>query len=275
MSLETQLHRNRGVMRAARLLEQGWSQRTLAHAVQSERLIRPARGWIALPSADPQLLFAARHGAVLSCVTQAQRLGLWVLREPQPHLAAPRRGTNPDRGGCVIHWGTPLRARLPYELEDPIENVLGHIANCQPHEAALVVWDSALNQQLIDKPTLARFSLSPRARALLAASSSVADSGLETLMRSRLRFLRVRILAQAWILGHRVDFLLGERLVMQIDGAHHVGPQRSADIRHDAELQLRGYTVIRVSYQHVIDDWPAVQDIVMRAIAQGLHLAQG
>lgn len=174
-----------------------------------------------------------------------------------------------------MHWGKPLSTRVPGVLEDPIENVLGHVADCQPYEAALVVWDSALNRGLIDKPTIRRFPLRPRARRLLEDCSPLADSGLETLVRTRLRFLRLRIIAQAWVLGHRVDFLIGERLILQVDGAHHVGVQRSADILHDARLRLQGYTVFRVSYGQIIDDWPAVQELIVRAVAQGLHLTEG
>jgi hypothetical protein len=37
---------------------------------------------------------------------------------------------------------------------------------------------------------------------------------------------------------------------------------------------LAGYHVIRVSYVHLVDDWPAVQDLIMRAVAQGLHLSR-
>ena len=85
-------------------------------------------------------------------------------------------------------------------------------------------------------------------------------------------FLGVRIVPQAWISGHRVDFLIGERLVLQIDGATHTGAQRTADIRHDAELMLMGYHVIRVGYAQVVHDWPAVQQLIMHAVAQGLHL---
>ena len=78
---------------------------------------------------------------------------------------------------------------------------------------------------------------------------------------------------QAWIAGRRVDLLIGERLVLQIDGAHHVGAQREADIEHDAQLMLLGFHVIRVGYQSVVHDWPRVQDQIMRAVAQGLHRA--
>src|SRR5690606_34658000 len=87
------------------------------------------------------------------------------------------------------------------------------------------------------------------ARALVEASGSAAsgpphrsdpfaDAGTETYLRSRLRWLKLRILIQIWVAGHRVDALIGDRLVLQIDGKHHVGAQRSEDIRHDAELRL-------------------------------------
>jgi len=89
----------------------------------------------------------------------------------------------------------------------------------------------------------------------------------------RLRWVRVRILHQVWVAGHRVDFLIGKRLVVQIDGGHHVGAQRDADVAHDAALMLRGYHVLRFSYGQIVEDWPAVQSVVMRAIAQRRHLA--
>lgn len=80
-------------------------------------------------------------------------------------------------------------------------------------------------------------------------------------------------MAQAWLHGHRVDFLIGDRLVLQVDGSQHTGAQRSSDNQHDAELALLGYEVVRVTYTQVIFDWPAVQQRIMRAIAQGRHLA--
>ncbi|HYP73948.1 MAG TPA: DUF559 domain-containing protein, partial [Microbacterium sp.] len=72
--------------------------------------------------------------------------------------------------------------------------------------------------------------------------------------------------------GHRVDFLIGARLILQIDGGTHVGAQRDSDIRHDAQLMLLGYHVIRVGYDQVVGRWHEVQDLIMRAVAQGLHL---
>ena len=66
-------------------------------------------------------------------------------------------------------------------------------------------------------------------------------------------------------------FLIGERLVLQIDGGHHVGHQRDRDNAHDARLRLMGYHVIRVGYTQMMDDWAAVQESIMQAVARGLH----
>lgn len=146
------------------------------------------------------------------------------------------------------------------------------VASCQPHEAALTVWDSAVRQGLVTKAELARLPLGPAGRAVLAAAEEFTDSGIETLFRVRLRWLRVRILHQIWLtdLG---KLLIGERLVVQADGGHHVGAQRAEDLAHDAELMLRGYHVLRFTYAQIVGDWPAVQSAIMRALAQRLHLA--
>lgn len=139
-------------------------------------------------------------------------------------------------------------------------------------EEAVTIWDSALNKQLIDYAVLARLPFKGVAKKVLERASRFADSGLESYVRQRLAWLRIRIVPQAWIYGHRVDFLIGDRLILQVDGRQHQGAQRTSDIAHDAMLALRGYEVIRVSYEQIMGDWPAVQLRIMMAIAQGLHL---
>lgn len=282
MSPADLVRRSGGIVRTSVLRDHGVSDRRIADAVATRTLIRPRRGWLAAPDADVDLVGAARAGVVLTCATQAVRLGLWVLRPPgRPHVAAGsnagrvRVATNTSTGlpSAIVHWATPLIPREPFALVDPVENVLARVAHCLPFEEALAVWDSALNKSLIDLAALRRLPLSERMRRLADASDPFRDSGIETFVPHRLRWLGVRIVAQAWIAGHRVDFLIGERLVLQVDGGSHVGPQRDADNAHDATLLLLGYRVIRVGYAQVVHDWPAVQHAVMRAVAQGLHRA--
>lgn len=264
-----------GVARVERLRERGVSRYDLETAVV-ERMIRRVRvGWVALPDADPLRVTAAQHGVRLTCVTQARRLGIWVHDElPRLHLAASPGSRGGKPRGVRVHWARPLVPRHPAALEDPIENVLSLVSTCEPYERALATWESALNKGLVDRETLLRLPWGPHGRRLLADAMPFADAGLETYLRVRLRWLRVPLHFQTWIAGHRVDALIGERLVLQIDGGTHVGPQRDQDNRHDAELKLRGFHVIRLGYHQVMDEWPVVQDLIMRAVAQGLHRAR-
>ncbi|MFG6476566.1 endonuclease domain-containing protein [Microbacterium sp. P06] len=264
-----------GVVRSRSVTEAGFTDHSVRKALASRAVIRPRAGWLALPSADPLLVAAARAGVVLTCITQAKRLGLWVLASVVGHhVGAPRHSGGVTADRAHVHWGKPLLARHPHALVDPVENVLGFVASCQPFEAALATWESAVRLGLVDLRTMKRLPLVGRARELVKVTTAFSDSGLETFVLVRLAWLRLAIVPQAWLAGHRVDFLIGERLVLQIDGAHHVGRQRAQDIAHDAELMTLGYFVIRVGYLQVIDRWPEVQHRVMLAVAQGLHLAR-
>lgn len=263
-----------GVVRADVVAERGISRWVLDAATSRGEVIRPRRGWVALPTAEKTFIAAARFGVVLTCRTQASLLGLWLHdHRGRPHFGVPRHAKRRLKVDAKLHWGTPVVPRDPDALVDPIENVLANIAECEPFERALATWESALNKSLVTLDTLRGYSWKPAARRVLEQAMPFADAGLETYLRTRLRWLRLPILTQIWIAGHRVDTLIGDRLVVQIDGAHHVGVQRSEDIRHDAELRLMGYTVIRVSYKQIMFEWPTVQDLIMRAVAQGLHLA--
>ncbi len=264
-----------GVVAAARLQREGASVDTIAAAVRSGAVLRVRRRWIALPDADALLLAAARGGVTLACSTAAARHGLWVFDQHDVHVAAPAHaGRISVSAGTRVHRSRPLLARHPEELVDGVVNVLGVVSGCLPSEQALAIWDSALNKRLVTVDEMRRYPLTGRAREFAEQATPLADSGLETFLIVRLRWLRERLCPQAWILGRRVDLLIGERLVVQVDGGHHVGAQREADIRHDALLALNGYHVIRVGYHQMVDDWPSVQLMIVQAIAQGLHRAR-
>lgn len=275
VDLIEELRARGGVARVASLVDARVSRYVVSNAVACGMLLRPRRGWVAIPDADPHLLAAARAGVVLTCVTRAERLGLWVLAGDGPHVAvAPTASRLKLQNEKVtVHWAAPVQPRPQGTLEDGILNTLILVANCQAHEAALAVWESALRKGMVSRQELARLPLGSAARRLLEAATPFADSGLESIFRTRLRWLRLPIRSQIWIEGHHVDLLIGDRLVVQIDGGHHVGLQRAEDVAHDAALMLLGYHVIRVTYVQVVERWPEVQDLVMRAIAQGLHKA--
>ena len=262
----------RDVVPVRALVTAGISRHAIVRAVEQGRLLRVRRGWVAAPAADPLLVAAARHGVVLTCITQAKRLGLWDVGDDTLHVAAP-----PHAGRIAVsahvHWNRPVVPRDAEALVDPIENVLAIVARCQTREAALAIWNSALHDRLADLEMLRRLPLGSAGREILDEATPFADSGLESVVVPRLRWLDLPLRRQIWLFGHRVDVLIGERLVLQIDGGHHVGPQRTRDNEHDALLMLRGYHVIRVGYEQVMHRWPEVQELITHAVAQGLHRA--
>ncbi|WP_329665151.1 type IV toxin-antitoxin system AbiEi family antitoxin domain-containing protein [Microbacterium sp.] len=235
-----------GVVRTRVFLDAGWGRRAVDRAVSSGALRRVRTGWVATADADANLVAAARTGVVLTCTSQARRLGLWVLDDQGMHVAARAHAGHVGAVKATVHWSRPLVPRHPDLLADPIENVLGLVATCQPFESAFAVWESALNQGLVDVQALRRLKLPPAARRLAEQVRPFSDSGLESIAIPRLRWLRLPLRQQVWIAGHRVDLLIGDRLVLQVDGGHHVGAQRESDISHDAALMLMGYHVIRV-----------------------------
>ena len=273
MNVASLLRRYDGATRTSVLLERGVSKYELAQLVEAGTLLRPTRGWIALPSLDSDATRAVRNNAVISCVTQAKRLGLWVFRADELHLAARARSSGAVDPHAKMHHASPVLTRNPARYVDPLENVLGYVATCLPYGEAQAVWESALNQGLVRLDQLRRLPYRGAARQLLYECTPYSDSGLETFVKQNMRRVNVMVRPQAVILGRPVDFLIGERLVLQIDGGHHVGRQRRSDIAHDAELILAGYTVIRVDYVQVTEHWPEVQHRLLLAMAQGLHLA--
>ncbi len=86
---------------------------------------------------------------------------------------------------------------------------------------------------------------SARASRIAAVADVLSDSGLETHFVILMRSIGVVVVQQVWVDGHPLDALIGDRLVVQLDGfAHHSSTQdRRRDIEADARLRLRGYTV--------------------------------
>jgi len=273
MNLTRALANTAEVVPVSALLINGVSQHQIGRAVEHGVLTRVRRGWVAAAGADSMLIAAARGGVVLTCITQAKRQGLWTIDDGDVHVAAPAHSGRVT-ARAHVHWERPVVPRVPGVLEDPIENVLSIVARCQPRDTVLAIWNSALKSQLIELEALRRLPLPARLDWLFDEFTPFSDSGLESIVVPRLRWLRLSLRRQTWIEGHRVDLLIGERLVLQIDGGHHVGAQRTEDIEHDARLMLRGYHVIRVGYEQIMHRWPEVQDTIMRAVAQGLHLAK-
>ena len=278
------LLRREPIVHRRALQRAGWSNMGLKRALHSGQLERTRRDWFRVPGVEGNLERAAWVGARLSCISAAEHLGLWTIADGAFHVSAlrsssrlncdPRPG---DTGRALVHWARPIAPVTCERLIDPIENVLACVAECQGFESALVVFDSALNKRLItpNRLSLLATTLGGRFAELTASTDGKAESGLESLPRVRLARLGIRMRLQVMIAGHRVDGLVGERLVLQFDGDRwHSSPaDRERDRRHDALLQLDGYTVLRYGTSAIMRDWATTEAEIVSAIAERLHLA--
>ena len=270
-----------GIARRDEVLRAGFAIGALRNLVRTgeARMIR--RAWVALSGARPDLVTAAEAGGRVSCVSLARARGWWMPHDVDPHLhlhVLPGSASAhlPEGWPGVLHWTKPI---VPSErrLTATVEDALAQIAVCLPFDTALVLWESAARREALAGEALRGVLwTSRRARELAEAVTGLSDSGLETLVATPLRRWGVRVRQQVVLAGRPVDLLVGDRLVLQIDGYEHhsSSAQRAKDIAHDAELRLRGYTVLRLSYGQVVHDWPAVERRIRRALAAGLHLAR-
>ncbi|MCK6065624.1 MULTISPECIES: endonuclease domain-containing protein [Microbacterium] len=265
----------KGVAHTSAARAAGFGKTDVARAVELGLLRRVRRSWLVAPDADPRRVAAAAVSGRTTCVTQAVLVGLWVPNHDGVHVAVAANAARFDAAGLVVHWAAGPAPVAPTSNEDPLVNVLFHAARCLPRTEAMAVWESALRLRLAEAPILQAVQWgSPAARELADAASLLSDSGLETRFLAGMRALGIALRQQVWLDGHPVDVLIGERLVVQLDGfAHHRAADRRRDIAHDARLRLRGYTVLRFDFHQVLFDWAYVEETVVLAIAQGLHLA--
>lgn len=273
MSIESIVRKAGGVALTSGLVDQGISHARIKRAVRDGTLDRPSRGWVSMRGADPALVRAAEARVVLTCVTAAARRGLWDVGDDTVHVAVAPHSRPAGAIHARCHWSRPVVPRRPGALVDSIENVLAIVAECQPYEEALTVWESAIRRKQVAPDTMRTLLLAPRAQRILDDARPFADEGTESILFARLKWLGLPMRRQTWLLGHRVDLLIGDRLVIQVDGGHHVDQQRTSDNKHDARLRLAGYHPIRITYWQLMHEWHVVQDLILGAIARGLHLA--
>ncbi len=259
-----------GAARTARLLTMT-PRRSLAAAVRSGELRRPAPGLFATPDVEPDLLAAVALRGVRSCHTAAAALGFDLVDPPaRPHVTCPRgsRGSWP---------GTTVHRRTVRDLDgctDPLTTVLDCL-RCLPGRFALVPVDSALRQDRVSLDELheaaAAMNRNDPRRHLVAWADPDCGSPLESVARYDLLEAGFSVRTQRVLdPAGRVDFVIDGWLVVEVDGFRfHADPaQRSEDLRRDVELRRLGLQVLRFSWEQVVRqrEWwlQAVRDVHAR-----------
>lgn len=270
-----------GLIPTFRLLEVGYGRALIAGLVRRGDLTRVRQGWYTTSGLPSDAIRAARVGGQLTCTAALRLHGVWTAPDARLHVSLPagavrprdpdshRRRRDPSDSSLIVHW----RGR-PRIVDHPIASVEGALADlerCGDFESFAVALDSALNQGLLgpDHALARRYSF--------RGIDGVCESGIETLLWLRLPRLRRSIRRQVHVSGvGRVDFLIGDRLIVEVDGReHHAGPEAfERDRRRDALLAQRGYRVLRFSYRQVMHEWPFVESTIRAVMALGEHRAR-
>jgi len=270
-----------GLIPTYRLRQCGFSPRRIAALRHNGRLTRVRQGWYVLPECPPAVAAAARVGGQLTCHGALELHGVWVVRDSRLHVAVNRDATQlrtphdpnlrrelGDRR-LRVHWRRTRAATATVALVAPIAVALTDYARCAPAEHVAAAVDSALHLGLLEAahPLAIRF----RRRGL----DGTCESGIETIFWLRMQRHRLPTVRQARFRGlGRVDFLIGERLIVEVDGQEFHDKESSfeSDRKRDAMLSTLGYRVLRFSYSQVMTSWPLVEAAVLAAISRGDHL---
>jgi very-short-patch-repair endonuclease len=277
----TTLLRAGGVVKTEQFLREGTTRRELSRAVVSGSLVRVRKGWYALPGLAPAVEQAFRVGGVLACADAARVHGLWVPAFRGLHVGVPeqasrlrdreryhlRLGTSDD---VVVHWSAA--AAPPCTLVQSMEDCIVIASLCQGAEFGFVLLESALRQGLLGTAAKNRLlaRLPTRLAVQLSWAGKVSESGLESMVAFRLRRIGVRFRQQVRIGARRVDFLIGEVLILEVDGAEFHEADR--DNRRDIELGRLGYRIQHFRTATVDTHWEAAEADVLAAVSRGDHL---
>lgn len=265
-----------GVARRAEFATRGIDSRALRRAVAAGEVIRARPGVYVSPSLPRPTRVAVRHGGVLACVSVARLRGLWVLPLDEfVHVSLPPHGhAHPhDDCQCIQHWNALSVSSTEVSLVDALLQIRG----CLGEDAFFATLESALHEGVLTTAgrTELRERMTESARWLVDLARTDAESGLESLLRVRLYRSGISLSTQIEIPGvGRVDFVLGDRLILEVDGreGHDGDDDRHKDLMRDAVAAGHGFDTLRFDYAMVVHDWAVVEQAILAKLSRNLHL---
>ncbi|WP_294179186.1 type IV toxin-antitoxin system AbiEi family antitoxin domain-containing protein [uncultured Schumannella sp.] len=267
------MEQSSGVASTRTLREARISRAEINRALSDGSIRRIARGWYATRVAPADVVRAAQCGGRLTCASALALRGAWVLRPASAHVAVWPGARGRRVAGTCLHWhGTPLQGGVP--LASPLE-ALAQLSRCGTLAEIVVAADSVVNLGLATQSEVLRtLSTTEIGRQAARHADGSSQSGLESLARLALRRRRVGVRTQVRIDGVGiVDLLIGDRLVLELDGEQwHSGERFEQDRARDLALTARGYVVIRLSYRQVIERWAECEALILSMVRRREHL---
>jgi very-short-patch-repair endonuclease len=260
----------------AELRAAGMTGRDVRAALAAGTLRRLRVGRYASGPVDAQLEAAVAFGASLTCASALSRQGVWVL-EPSDHWRLDRNGHHARSASSShrrVHW---CQGGARQGIDD-VATALLCAQRCMSREALLCSIESALNSKSTTRLALSGLRGTTNGQWELRRSDARSESGLETLARVRLHGRGIRVRPQVRFAGiGRVDLLIGERLVLELDGEQwHSSPEaRERDRRRDAALVALGCLPLRAGFVRVVHEWPVLESQILEIVRRDEHLWRG
>lgn len=281
MTIERLIRHKGGAATTAELLSAGLTRTALRQLLRDRRLWRARQGWYVLPGTAAPALQAVRVGGVLTCAKALEAHGLWNTADVGVHVrvhhgscrlrttrdSRQRLAQHPD-DRAVVHWSPSSldSSRLVAGPHDALDDYFA----CAERDVALGALDSLIRQNPARASELRR-------RFRVDEWEGVdggCESGIETIFFVRMLRLGLAPLRQVPLPGvGRVDFLVGRRLVIEVDGRnyHDLADQFESDRSRDAAISSGGRRSLRFSHDQVLHRWAEVERAVLAAIARGDH----
>jgi very-short-patch-repair endonuclease len=250
-------------------------------AVSAGTIERVRRGHYALPALEPVMLVGQRLNAVVSHESAALMWGLDLAARPTSHHLTIGRWRVSLGPSVVTHWADLRADEVDHGVTSPVRTVLDCSRSLSIREA-LVVADSALRKgtvtvdDLSAAATALRGAGAARVRRLVALADSTSGSALESLLRGLLVESGVTTFVPQLVIRDGAFFARVDladpvaRLVLEADSFTHHGYREAfaRDCRRYDELVVRGWTVLRFAWEHVMFDPSWVLSTVRAARAQ-------
>ncbi|MFF0339517.1 DUF559 domain-containing protein [Kribbella sp. NPDC004875] len=256
------------------------SGRSIRSALAGGTIRRIAKGVYALPAAPDPIAAARAQGGVVSHHSAAALHGFDVLELPgQPQITVPRgqhRRLSPV--GCEMHWadGVPADGHCTTKLRTILD-----CARTLSFAEGLAIADSALRRHAVDRSQLIvaaaelRGPGSRRARRVAAAADGRAESALESALRAivieaGIPGFEPQVVVRDDTFSARIDLANPElRIAAETDGFafHGTRAALARDCRRHVGLTLRGWRLLRFSWEDVMFDREWVADSLWDATA--------
>lgn len=284
-----------GIRHKMQLRGDGIARRTLARWLR-EGAVTSIQPWYVTPEAPQDVVALLHLGVRPTCLDGASAHGLWTPPHTGTHVYRPRvltAGLELEdarafrvrrRAGRAVPSGEaqPLVLHGPelrtWPDQDPVPDLgllLEHAGRCLPVAKSSVLFESALNRELLGRRDVDRIvaTLPQCVRRPLARVRSDAESGTETTVRWWFESRGVAVRSQVRFPDgrRRMDLLVGESWVIECDSREFHDDPRSYDEDRERDLHLTswGYTVTRLSWEQVFRRWPQTERMLLAIYRRG------